>query len=283
MPPTEAPHFRRLRSYYDRSRRGYNLFLWGAKHFGYYPLDADVSEREAQDHMHDVLASKLGLDAETCVLDAGCGQGVVATYLAKHYGCSLRGIDVVPFEIGEARRLAEEAQVADRVQFELMDYSNMSFDAGTFDALFTLETLSHSPDPIHTLREFCRVLRPQGRLALFEYSLAVDEEFTPREMRMLDIVTHGSAMEGLKAFRHECFHRSVEAAGFIDVKTEDITEHVKPSLERLRRYARIPYIPVRLLRLQKFCPNVTAAIEFHRLAQRALLRYNIYTGRKPAE
>ena len=81
----EKEHLNRLIDYYKKSRTGYNIALWGSKHFGFYPKGRKVAEKEAQTLMQDMVAEKLGLSSENVVLDAGCGQGVVSTFLAKKF------------------------------------------------------------------------------------------------------------------------------------------------------------------------------------------------------
>jgi hypothetical protein len=126
-----------------------------------------------------------------------------------------------------------------------------------------------------------RVLKPAGKIALFEYTMADDEEFSDHEMDMLNKIIDGSAMDGLKSFRHDKFHLILERVGFVNIKTENINEHVEPSLRRLKNIAIIPYQFVRLFRLQHKFINVTAAVECYKMGKKDLLRYNIFTAEKP--
>ena len=274
-------HEARLRKYYARSRVGYNLFLGGAKHFGYHPAGEQVSEQRAQDLMHEQVANALHLDQRMHVLDAGCGQGIVATWLARTIGCTVSGVTIVPFEVTSAQRVASAAQQSDRTQFFLMDYSQLAFPDSMFDALFTMETLSHSFDVRKTLSEFRRVLAPGARVAFFEYSIAPDNEFNTRDARVLNAIAAGSAMAGLYEFRHDSFDQVIHQAGFVDVTTTNLTANALPSLRRLRRYALVPYLVVRALRAQRLFPNVSAAVECHRMVKAGLIRYNLYTARTP--
>jgi len=274
-------HFSRLQHYFARSERNYELMLDGAKHFGYHPTGRRVSEREARDLLHDLVAERLDLSAEDRVLDAGCGQGVVASYLARKTGCRIDGITVLDFEVPKAQSRAKAAGVEGRTRFQLMDYSATDFDDATFDAVYTTETLSHSPDIRRTLRELHRVLKPDGRVAFFEYSIAQTEAFTPREWTLFERVARGSAMVGLHEFRNDRFHTVMEAAGFQDIKTEDITANMMPSLARLQRFALLPYyLATWPFGRQEQNPNRSAAVVYHAMARKGLVRYNIFTARK---
>jgi sterol 24-C-methyltransferase len=273
-------HFSRLNDYYVKSRLGYSLFLGGSQHFGYHPLTQRISEAKAQRNMQDLVGRNLKLTSEDYALDAGCGRGVVSTYLASNYRCRIQGIDVVPYIIEDAKRRAAYLNVADKVNYSRMDYSAMAFEDGAFDAIYTTETLSHSPDVLKTLQEFHRVLKQGGRMALFEYTIAEDKAFSKEEMEILERVMKGSAMDGLKQFRNGRFQEVIGKAGFCDIETQDISDNVGPSLARFRKYALIPYLFVKLLGLQASFPNATAAVELYDLGKKGLIRYNIFTARK---
>ena len=282
MAPNETDeHFSRLHHYFARSERNYERLLDGAKHFGFHPAGRRVSEREARDLLRDIIADRLALGPEDRVLDAGCGQGVVASYLARKIGCRIEGITVLDFEIPKAQARARAAGVQGRTRFQLMDYSATRFADASFDAVYTTETLSHSPDIARTLREIRRLLKPGGRVAFFEYSIAPTEDFTPREWLLFERVARGSAMAGLHSFRNDRFHEVMAGAGFRDPATEDITANMLPSLARLQRFALLPYyLATWPFGRQEQNPNRSAAVVYHAMARKGLIRYNIFTARR---
>ena len=75
---SKEEHFSRLNNYYNKSRRGYSIFLKGAKHFGYHPNGISIPEKQASILMQDKVAEKLNLIKGMKILDAGCGRGVTA-------------------------------------------------------------------------------------------------------------------------------------------------------------------------------------------------------------
>jgi len=198
----------------------------------------------------------------------------------KKFGCSIEGITIVPFEIKMARRLAEKNQVSEKVNYSYMDYSDMKFRNGYFDAVYTTETLSHSVDIRKTLGEFFRVLKKGGRMALFEYTVAEDARFSDYERNMLNKVMRSTATEGIKQFRHDKFQNVIAEAGFKNVKVQNISQNAEASLNRLRRFAVIPYFFVKLFGLQESHPNTTAAVEFYKMAKKDLIRFNVFTAEK---
>ena len=100
----------KVKNYFNsiESRLGYAYLLKGRKHFGYYPKGQEnISIIEAQENMEDILAKKLSLKSESLVLDAGCGEGKVAIYLAKKYKLNVTGIDLLDWAINNANKNAQ--------------------------------------------------------------------------------------------------------------------------------------------------------------------------------
>lgn len=276
-------HHKKVVSYFKESRLGYDLVLGGVKHFGYYPDGINnIKEKEAQILMQDLLAGELHIKKNQIILDAGCGQGFVSAYLARKYQCRIKGITIVPFEVKKAKKLAERSELSHSVEYSLMDYSNTTFKDNEFDAIYTMESFVHSPDAYSTLKEFLRVLKPDGKLVMFEYTISDDSEFTGYDRKMADMIISRSAMESLKNMRHDSFAELLKSAGFKSVRHKDISEHMLPSLKKLNRLAKIPYFFVNLLRLNESFINVTAAAEIYKLANRGLFKYKIFTARKPS-
>ncbi len=273
-------------AYYSHpeTRLGFDYLLWGSKHFGYYPTGkADITEKAAQVILQDLVAKNLTLKADQVILDAGCGQGIVSTYLSKKYRAKIFGITLVPFEVKKARERAERMGVSDQTEYHVMDYSSTTFSDNYFDAIYTTETLSHSPNVSKTLQEFFRILKPGGRVALFEYTVAPEERFSAWEKRMFDTVMEGSAMMGLKDFRHNEFPKSLDSVGFENAREQNITRNIQPSFHRLHKLSRFPYSLIRLLKLQRFFINTTAGYEYYKMAEKDLLRYCIFTANKPSQ
>ncbi len=277
----EKEHFKRLQQYYKGSEIEYDLILGGSKHLGFYPKGENISEKKAQILLQELVGKKIKLSSEDIVLDAGCGQGLVSTFLAKKYDCKIEGITVVPFEVKKAKLLAEKVKVEKQTNYSLMDYNKIEFNNNYFNCIYTTETLSHSIDIKRTLKEFFRVLKRGGRIALFEYTLADDKEFSKSEMKILNRVIRGSAMSGLKDFRHDKFQNVVLGVGFTDVEVDDVTENMGPSFLKLKRLGVIPYyLFVKPFGLQEKFPNVSAAVELYNMANKGLIRYCIFTAVK---
>ncbi len=267
--------------YYSKteSRVGYKYLLGGTKHLGYYrPKDRALPFGPAMRRMEDKLVQALDLPPGSLLLDAGCGVGDVAVRLARDFGMRVSGIDILDFNIDEARQRASAQQVGDRVEFLQMSFARLQFPPERFDGVYTVETLVHASDPRAVLQEYRRVLKPGGHIALFEYSRAPDEAMPPRARRVFAEINSAGAMPGFQQLHHGVLEKLLGEVGFTDLQREDITERAAPMVRAFAVIGSIPYaIGVSTRRRIKVL-NAMAAVEYWRY--RRFLRYNVYTAVK---
>jgi len=107
-------------------------------------------------------------------LDAGCGIGLHALWLAARIGPAGRvvGLDASGDHLLEARRLAAADAAGDRVELVQGDLHHLPFEAASFDWAWCADTLWPVPgtDPHAGLAELVRVVRPGGIVALAFWS-----------------------------------------------------------------------------------------------------------------
>ena len=120
-----------------------------------YHLGGSVDTRQ--------LAELAGLGPSDHVLDVCCYLGGPAVQLVDSYGCRVTGIDRFEAAILAARRIAALAGISDRLAYFVADAIDIPFPNGAFDVIWNQGSLAHDPA---WLREFDRLLRPGGRLAL---------------------------------------------------------------------------------------------------------------------
>jgi SAM-dependent methyltransferase len=136
-------------------------FQWHT--FAQTQLDTEESRRSEQDFCRrtgfgpENLAGKL-------VLDAGCGMGRFAE-VATRWGAYVIGIDL--------SRAAEVAAVnlKDRnAAFFQADVFKLPFASESFDYIYSLGVLHHTPDCEKAFRVLPGLLKPGGRIAIWLYS-----------------------------------------------------------------------------------------------------------------
>jgi len=67
------------------------------------------------------------------ILDAGCGSGRSAIFLAKQYGCRIVGVDIEPTPLLKAQAEAISKGLSDRVAFRVANVDSLPFQDETFD------------------------------------------------------------------------------------------------------------------------------------------------------
>jgi len=118
------------------------------------------------------LGRMLGLSSASRVLDAACGNGTTAVFLAKEFGCEVFGIDYGDQNVAAARSLAHAEHVDARVQFERSDAETLPFTDESFDAVICECAFCIFPDKAAGAREFFRVIRRGGRVGISDLTRA---------------------------------------------------------------------------------------------------------------
>lgn len=144
-------------------------------------LDASATERliarlesRAKDRVFTRLFEKyiaeLRLSGSARVLEVGCGTGAMLRALVRSggFGGSAVGVDQSPAFVEAAGRFAAAEGVADRLQFAVGDAHQMAFSDASFDAVIVNTVMSHVSDPDRVLAEVARVLRPGGKVVIFD-------------------------------------------------------------------------------------------------------------------
>ncbi len=133
---------RNVAHHYDLSGKLYDLFLDSDRQYScaYFSAPGESLE-EAQIAKKRHIAAKLNLDKPALkVLDVGSGWGGLALDLARDCGADVLGVTLSEEQLALARQRALKAGVADRCQFELEDYRNVT---GPFDRIVSVGMFEH--------------------------------------------------------------------------------------------------------------------------------------------
>jgi len=271
----------KINKYYSRreSRWGYKYLLRGTKHYGFYANGKrnGQSLAKAQRSMERRLGKELGLKPGSKILDAGCGEGLVAIHLNQDFGYSVWGIDVLKQSINTAVKNKKKAGITN-AEFEVMDFSKLDYPDNFFDGLYTMETLVHSPDIAKTLKEFLRVLKPGGVIVNHEYSLA--DKMSLADERDWEIMfTECPMLDAYKNFRISNMEKIWENAGFFRVTADGITKEVTPFMKHLYLLAFVPFYILKLFRKESLYVNTFAGVRSYQM--RALFQYTVMIAFKP--
>jgi demethylmenaquinone methyltransferase/2-methoxy-6-polyprenyl-1,4-benzoquinol methylase len=117
------------------------------------------------------LVERVPVDAGGRVLDVATGTGSIALALVRRYGCRVVGLDQSPQMLEGARDRIAKAGLADRIDLRLGNAEALDFEAGSFDALTAGYLLRYLDDPLQTVTDLLRLVRPGAPFALLDFAV----------------------------------------------------------------------------------------------------------------
>ena len=151
-------------------------------------LDAACAQESFHEYKQQLIRL-LDITAGKRILDVGCGTGDDAREMARFAGAKGRivGVDNSQAMIAEARKRAEGSSLS--VEFHTADALNLPYDPGSFDAACADRSLMHVPDARQVLSEMLRVVKPGGRVAIYEVdfgAVVIDAEDRVLARKVID-------------------------------------------------------------------------------------------------
>lgn len=229
---------------------------WGDNfnmHFGYYQCGMNPFNLEPmlENFNRQVVESlKLSSSKDNHVLDMGCGVGGTTRFCAKQANIkSVTGITIVASQIQQAIELLKNHSFECEVTYELQNYHNTNFDNSSFDGVYAMESACHSGemDKRSIISEAFRVLKPGARFVMSDGFL--------KSQRPLNFILNYCYKKvcncwALGSFGElNCVVEQMKQAGFINVKVEDASWRIAPSV------AHIPFIAVKYFFTRIFKKN----------------------------
>jgi SAM-dependent methyltransferase len=100
------------------------------------------------------------------VLDAGCGAGRFAEVALGKYKAEL-----VACDLSEAVDACRQNLLPNRPLICQASIYDLPFQEGTFDVVYCIGVVQHTPDPADAIRRLCKLVKPGGQIALWVYEL----------------------------------------------------------------------------------------------------------------
>ena len=170
-----------------------------------------------------VLLEELALRSDDYLLEVGCGGGVLLKQ-ALNSGCRAAAIDHSRDMVRLAKEINREAVEKGRLLIQQASAEKLPFADGTFTCAVITGVLGFLPEPVITLCEILRTLRPGGRFVM----LGSDPELRGTPAAPEPIASR------LRFYEPNELEQLARQAGFPDVRV------VRRSLEAFAREAGIP-------------------------------------------
>ncbi|HBF94091.1 MAG TPA: cyclopropane-fatty-acyl-phospholipid synthase, partial [Marinobacter adhaerens] len=152
-----------IHHHYDLGNEFYQLWLDSAEMqytCAYYETP-DLSLEQAQLAKLEHVCRKLRLKPGMTVVEAGCGWGGLARYMARNYGVKVHSYNISREQLAFAREEARKQELDHLVEYIEDDYRNIS---GQYDAFVSIGMLEHvGKENYEALSELIkRSLKPDG-------------------------------------------------------------------------------------------------------------------------
>jgi sarcosine/dimethylglycine N-methyltransferase len=219
-----------VRAFYDGPADIIYKATWGKNlHLG-VPRTPQGSYEDAIQHATELMASHAPLDQEARVLDLGSGYGGPAGFLASTFGCQVTGLNVSAVEIEEAEKRMKAQGVAGLVSFDCGDFHELPYADGSFDVVWSQDSLMYGADKRRILEEVRRVLKPRGTIDFTDILASRDLNVEDRDRLYARVRTP-------EMWDTERYLVEMIELGFMIERVEDWSQHVAGTYSWARQQA----------------------------------------------
>lgn len=215
--------------YYSINYWPYRLFHdWcGYRHMG-LSFDGHYQKKDLEASLQ-VIESWIQRTKALKVLELGAGIGANSLFLARrNRQASFVGVDLSPPHSHEG------CQNYEQVTEDFHDLSR--FEAESFDLVFVIESLCHSPNKGKVLAQVHRVLKPGGVFLIFDgYLKKPLTNLSDSQSTALNMTAKAMSVE--RAELLEDFESTFRPLGFELLEQQDLSQAVLPTMYRLQKIA----------------------------------------------
>ena len=213
-------------NYYDSLDYFYRT-AWGKRlHHGAW-RDRDESIEVALDRMEALITAAVAPKSGEQILDIGCGYGALASWFSRTTGAKVDGItnSLVQFQV------ATDSHTSNLNRFRHARWPDGSYPPDRYDAVVSVECLSHAEDAEAFISETARVLRPGGRLVIADWIRGPQTPPATARQWILDPICKTGH---LGRFRSPAeVQRFLTKAGFQAYEMRDLTPFAEPTWTRM--------------------------------------------------
>jgi demethylmenaquinone methyltransferase/2-methoxy-6-polyprenyl-1,4-benzoquinol methylase len=134
-----------------------------------YDLLAEILSFGQNARWRSELVERIAAREPKRILDVATGTAGVAIALAKRTGAEVTGVDISETMLARGRERVRSAGLGGRIRLQAGRAEELPFPSGSFDAVSFTYLLRYVRDPVATVAELVRVLRPGGTLASLDF------------------------------------------------------------------------------------------------------------------
>ncbi len=276
-----------IATYYNHTLLHYKVFWQLRKsmglHYGLWYSDTK-NLHEAIQNTNKKVAEFFPEKDNIHILDAGCGVGGTAIFLAENYNCTAKGITLSPLQQREGSKYVEEAGLTKRIELLVQDFTATNFPDNSFDVVFGIESFCHADEKADVYREAFRLLKPGGAFVMID-SIKTKKGKNPKHQKTIDWLLKRWAINDLDDGPQTIEKLTKE--GFEAIQIDKLTKEVMPSIKRIYRRAfwgliSIPLYTILFPTKYHFTRrHPESGWALHKCFRKKLLDYVCISARKP--
>ncbi len=165
-------------------------------------------------HLKNAALVDIQPSAGEKLLDIGCGIGDLLSGFSKRANSSdLYGIDYADNMIHQAKKNLVG------VDLSIGDAENLPYDNDSFDYVVTCAAFHHLPNPVRALTEMKRVLKKDGRVFIYDYTVPCGLRY------IVNFFIRFSPEGDYKIYSGKELKRMLERTGFRDVSDKKLNSN----------------------------------------------------------
>jgi cyclopropane fatty-acyl-phospholipid synthase-like methyltransferase len=200
-------------------------------HYGLWYSDTK-NLHEAIQNTNKKIGSFIDDKDDIHVLDAGCGVGGTAIYLANTHSCHVKGITLSSAQYRQGLKYVKEANLEHLIDLSVQDYNLTNFANESFDLVFGVESFCHAHEKADVYKEAYRLLKPGGQLVIID-SIKTEKGTKPENRKTIEWLLHRWAISDIDDGDETT--QKLSDAGFTQVIVENLTQHARKSINRIYR------------------------------------------------